>query len=141
MIVTFCGHREINLKEDVRLWLYEKVEKLIQAGANTFALGGYGEYDQMAASVVWELKQKYPKIKSILVLPYANKLIDTNLYDGTLYPDMTGVSKQYAIIYRNHWMVDWADVVVSYVEHEWGGAYKTLIYAKSKNKIIEEYHL
>ena len=141
MIVTFCGHREVLLKEDVRLWLYKKVEKLIQAGANTFALGGNGEYDQMAASVVFELKRKYPKIKSILVLPYANKLIDTSLYDGILYPDMEGISKQYAIIHRNHWMVDWADVVVSYVEHEWGGAYKTLAYAKSKKKIIEEYHL
>ena len=141
MIVTFCGHREVLLKEDVRLWLYKKVEKLIQAGANTFALGGNGEYDQMAASVVFELKRKYPKIKSILVLPYANKLIDTRLYDGILYPDMEGISKQYAIIYRNHWMIDWADVVVSYVEHEWGGAYKTLTYAKSKKKIIEEYHL
>ena len=141
MIVTFCGHREVFLKEDVKLWLYEKVEQLIQAGANTFALGGYGEYDQMAASVVFELKRKYPKIKSILVLPYANKLIDTRLYDGILYPDMEGISKQYAIIYRNHWMVDWADIVVSYVEHEWGGAYKTLTYAKSKKKKIEEYHL
>ena len=102
MIVTFCGHREVFLKEDVKLWLYEKVEQLIQTGANTFALGGYGEYDQMAASVVFEMKQKYPKIKSILVLPYANKLIDTRLYDGILYPDMEGISKQYAIIYRNH---------------------------------------
>ena len=79
MIVTFCGHREVFLKEDVKLWLYEKVEQLIQTGANTFALGGYGEYDQMAASVVFEMKQKYPKIKSILVLPYSNKLIDTRL--------------------------------------------------------------
>lgn len=141
MIVTFCGHREVFLKEDIRLWLYEKVEKLIQAGANTFALGGYGEYDQIAASVVCELKQKYPRVKAILVLPYTNKSIDSSIYDGVMYLNIDGISKQYAIIHRNHWMVDWADVVVSYVEHEWGGAYKTLTYAKSKKKIIEEYHL
>ena len=76
----------------------------------------------------------YPKIKSILVLPYANKMIDTSIYDGTMYLNMEGEPKKFAIIERNHWMVDWADIVVSYVEHDWGGAYKTLSYAKTKKK-------
>ena len=139
MVVTFCGHREVMPKEDVRLWLYKKVEKLIHSGVNTFALGGYGEFDLMAESVVWELKKKYPKIKMILVLPYQNNKIYKKQYDGVLYPNLGEISKQYAIVHRNRWMVEWSDIVVAYVIHKGGGAFKTLEYAKKKKKITVEY--
>ncbi len=33
-------------------------------------------------------------------------------------------------------MIEIADLVVAYVDHEWGGAYKTLSYAKKKCKRI-----
>jgi len=60
MIVTFAGHRDVLDSDAVRDWLYSKVEQLIERGANTFYLGGYGEFDSMAASVVNELKKKIP---------------------------------------------------------------------------------
>ena len=33
-------------------------------------------------------------------------------------------------------MVDMADVIVSYVMHDWGGAYQTLCYAKRSGKTV-----
>lgn len=141
MVVTFCGHREVSNAEDVQEWLYEKIEKLIQSGANTFVMGGYGEFDFMAASVVCELKKKYLNVKSILVLPYRNIKFDKNKYDGVLYPCMNGVSEKYAIIRCNQWMVDWSDILVAYVERNWGGAVKTLKYAEEKRKIVIQHNI
>ena len=69
-IVTFFGHNEIGIGEEIRARLYSVVEQEIQNGADTFYLGGYGHFDTMAAAVVWELKKKYPHIRSILVLAY-----------------------------------------------------------------------
>ncbi len=52
MNVTFCGHSELYQKEPVRQWLLEIVEALISQGTEKFLLGGYGQFDALAASVV-----------------------------------------------------------------------------------------
>ena len=54
MTVTFCGHRETCDSGSIRSWLAETVEGLIQRGADLFYFGGYGGFDRLAASVVWE---------------------------------------------------------------------------------------
>ena len=69
MTVTFCGHGEFYGEEAVVRWLRETVEDLIRRGADDFLLGGYGGFDACAASVVWDLKKKYPATPSTLVLP------------------------------------------------------------------------
>lgn len=134
MVVTFCGHRDVPEAECVKKWLYNEVELLMQCGATVFLLGGYGEFDRMAASVVWDLKKSYPDVKSILVLPYPDKKVNDLHYDCTEYPELENVPKRYAISHRNRYMVDQADVVVAYVTHEWGGAAQTLKLAKRKGK-------
>ena len=136
MVVTFCGHRSVSQSEAVRAWLTECVEKLIQEGATKFYLGGYGAFDNMAASVVWKLKKEYPSICSILVLPYLDRKMDAEYYDMTTYPPLETVPKRYAIARRNQWMVQAADVVVAYVCYDWGGAAKTLEYARRYKKRI-----
>ena len=84
MIVSFCGHKEITEPEKLLPWLEETVEALIQRGADTFYLGGYGAFDRMAADVVWNKKQLYPSVQSILVLPYLDRAVDVTAYDGTI---------------------------------------------------------
>ncbi len=138
MIVTFAGHGDIVYSDEVRGWLYSKVEQLIERGAGTFYLGGYGNFDSMAASVVNELKEKYPSIESILVTPYIDRAA-TYLYDASVYPTLENVPKRFAIIKRNEWMVDKADVLIAYVTRSFGGAYKMLSYAKRKKKEIIAY--
>ena len=137
MIVTFCGHKDIFDNDGtIRSWLTRVVENLILQGADLFYLGGYGGFDRLAASVVWGMKRKYPGIQSVLVLPYLDKKVDAEKYDRTTYPPLETVPRRFAILKRNEWMVSEADVLVAYVLYDWGGASKTLEYAKRKKKEI-----
>ena len=139
MIVAFCGHREIQEPETVKTWLNEVVESLIFEGADCFYLGGYGQFDALAAAVVREQKKQHPQIRSVLVLPYLDRTFDAADYDETIYPPLENVPRRYAITRRNEYMADCADVIVAYVIHSFGGAYKTLCYAQRKKmRIIQE---
>lgn len=139
MIVTFCGHREVHEPEKVKAWLEGVVEGLIREGADTFYLGGYGQFDMLAAAVVREKKEPYPQIRSVLVLPYLDREYDASAYDETVYPPLENVPKRYAISKRNENMVDMAETVVSYVVYSFGGAYKTLYHAHKRHKRVIQY--
>ena len=136
MIVTFCGHGKETYNDKIRKHLYDTIETLINQGANEFLLGGYGAFDLLAAHIVKALKTKYPNIKSINVIPYIEREFDSDLYDCSEYPPIENVPKRFAILKRNEWMVNRSDIVVAYVVHSWGGAAKTLEYAKRKRKNI-----
>lgn len=136
MVVTFCGHRDVSQPDAVRAWLTDCVETLIREGATDFYLGGYGAFDRIAASVVWKMKEKYPDICSVLVIPYLNQEVDTSHYDLTTFPPLEKVPKRFAISRRNQWMVQVADAVVAYVCHSLGGAATMLEYAQRKRKRI-----
>ena len=62
MRVTCFGHRELINTSSIRDILNTVFQKLIQEGAAEFFLGGYGEFDRIAASVLNTLKQNYPYI-------------------------------------------------------------------------------
>lgn len=136
MIVTFCGHKNVSDSTVVGEKLRVVIEELISRGATEFYLGGYGGFDSLAASTVRSLKVSYPNIRLLLVIPYLNREYDSKAYDELLYPPLENVLPRYAISKRNEWMVEAAQVVVSYVTHDWGGASKTLTYAKRKKKEI-----
>ena len=139
MTVAFCGHAQISQSEKIEKWLYDVTQKLIEQGATTFYLGGYGAFDSLAASVLREQKKRYSQIELVLVLAYLNTGRDTSGYDSTVYPPLETVPRRFAISHRNRWMVESADVVVAYVLHDWGGAAKTLRCAKQKKKQIISY--
>ena len=139
MIVTLCGHAQISQVEEVEKWLYAVSESLIEQGAVTFYLGGYGAFDGLAASVLREQKKRYPQIELVLVLAYLNDRRDTSGYDRTVYPPLETVPRRFAISHRNRWMVEVSDVVVAYVLHDWGGAATTLRCAKQRAKQIISY--
>ena len=67
-----------------------------------------------------------------------SKSFSLQLYDSILYPPLETVPKRFAINKRNEWMIVQADLVISYIDHEFGGAYKTFAYAKKKKKKIIE---
>lgn len=136
MKITFCGHKDVADREAVERWLYSVCSELIIQGADEFYLGGYGGFDHMCAAVLRELKRANPHIRLILVLPYLNSSILTDGYDETVYPPLESVPRRFAISRRNEWMVMEGDAVVAYVTHGWGGAAKTLEYARRKKKKI-----
>ncbi|MBR2476664.1 MAG: hypothetical protein IKB50_00840 [Clostridia bacterium] len=135
MKVCFCGHREvIDTKVETRLRLI--IEQLITDGADTFLLGGYGEFDRLSAHIVCDLKKKYTYIKSILVIPYIHQSYDPDLYDYSIFPPLEHTPPKFAISKRNRYMVEESDVVVAYVNKNYGGAYQTLEYGRKKKKKI-----
>ena len=139
MTVTFCGHSQIYQIGDFSKWLDIMLPSLIEGGASTFYLGGYGDFDSLAAAAVQRQKAVYPHVTAILVLAYLNREADISCYDDTTYPPLEKVPPRYAIIRRNQWMVNESDVLISGVTHSWGGAAKTLDYAKTKGKVIFQY--
>ena len=142
MIITFCGHSNC-------LFLDEEKEKLKQIlikeiGKNPtckFYLGGYGDFDSLCLRTLRELKTDFPDIELLFITPY----LDSNYsklelakyyYDDIIFPPIESVPRKFAILKRNEWMVDSADLVIAYVKYSWGGAAKTLEYAKRKKKQI-----
>ncbi len=88
MTVTFCGHRTVDNEKEVSDWLFDVTEQLILRGANCFFLGGYGTFDSLAKMALLSHKIKYPNIELVLVVPYLNHNMNTNGYDGTVYPEI-----------------------------------------------------
>ena len=70
MTVTFCGHSKLNKPDGFSKWLDVILPSLIEGGATTFYLGGYGDFDGLAAAAVRRQKETYPHIELILVLAY-----------------------------------------------------------------------
>ena len=136
MLVTFCGHSQVSNSDAVAATLKTVIADLISEGATEFYLGGYGEFDSMAAHAVREAKAAHPEIISMLVIPYMDRDFDPALYDNSVYPPLETVPLKFAISKRNEWMIDQADVVVSCITHGWGGAATTLRYAQRKKKRI-----
>ena len=69
MNVTFCGHSKTNDQDKIAKWLDMILPALIEGGAVTFYLGGYGDFDRLAAAAVKRQKTFYPHIEAVLVLP------------------------------------------------------------------------
>ncbi len=136
--VTFCGHSILTRDEATKLRkiLPAVIESLINDGADTFLLGGYGEFDLLCAQSVKELKKNHSYIKSILVIPYIGKDFNRKLYDFSEYPPIENVPKRFAILKRNQYMIDCSDAVIAYISHSFGGAYNSYKYARRKNKHV-----
>lgn len=139
MTVTFCGHSTINKPDGFSKWLAAILPSVIAGGASTFYLGGYGAFDALAAKAVRQQKAAYPHIEMVLVLAYLDREIDASGYDATTYPPLEKAPRRYAIVRRNEWMVEQSGVVISGVTHSWGGAARTLEFARRKKKVILQY--
>lgn len=142
MIITFCGHSNCLFSDDVKTQLKNiLIDKIIKNPTCKFYLGGYGNFDGLCLRTLKELKVEFPKIELLFITPY----LDENYsklkyaryhYDGVIFPPIESTPRKFAISKRNEWMVEKADLVVAYVKYSWGGAIKTLQYAKRKKKII-----
>lgn len=73
--VCFTGHREIPVLKvaSLKRKLKKTLEELIAQGLCYFEAGGALGFDTLAAQTVLDLKQQYPQIKLILVLPYLSQ--------------------------------------------------------------------
>lgn len=136
MICTFFGHRDTpNETEPI---LKSILKDLIEnKGVDTFYVGNDGNFDNMVVSLLSELSLTYP-IKYYIVLAYLPKK-ETKNAEYTILPDgIENVPLRFAITYRNKWMIEKSDFVVTYVTHSWGGAAQFKELAEKKGKTIIE---
>ena len=142
MIITFCGHSNCLFSDEEKEKLKQLLIKEIRKNPTCkFYLGGYGDFDSLCLRTLRELKKEFQDIELIFITPY----IDKNYsklefakyhYDDVIFPPLESVPRKFAILKRNEWMVDSADLVIAYVKYSWGGAAKTLEYAKRKKVSI-----
>ena len=131
----FIGHREAN--ESLLPRLESEIDRLItEENVRCFFVGGYGGFDQIAATAVKKTKKQHPEIALILVLPYhpAERPIEKPPgYDGTYYPEgLEKTPRPFAIVKANQIMVDTCDWLVCYVRHGASNSRNLLEYAQRR---------
>ena len=133
----FMGHREANERLLPRLEL--TIERLIvEENVRYFYVGGHGGFDRIAGATVKRVKQKYPDITLMLVLPYhpAERAVPTpDGFNGTYHPEgLENTPRRYAIARTNQIMVNTFDWLVCYVRHGASNSRNLLEYAQRREE-------
>lgn len=136
--VTFFGHKDTpkEIEPTLRTTLINLIEN---HNAVNFYVGNNGNFDIMVHYVLEDLSAVYP-IQYAVVLAYlpVKKDESENLNNTILPEDIETVPKRFAISYRNKWMLDHSDIVVTYVTHNFGGASQFKDLAERKGKRLIE---
>lgn len=138
--VSFFGHRMI----DNALEVENRLERLIQTLLREheyieFLVGRDGEFDQIVSSTIRRCKREYRNDNSahVWVLPYPTADFQNNedayrdYYDEIEICD-TSAGSHFKSAYqiRNREMVGRSNLIVFCTQHESGGAWQTMKYAK-----------
>ena len=138
MVCCFFGHKDVSHGIEERLTAL--LTELIAEGVDSFLVGNQGGFDSIVLHSLRMLKEKYPHITYNVVLAYmpgAKEEWTTYEPLEALYPEgLESVHPQYAISWRNKWMIRESDVVVTYITHSWGGAAKFAEQAEKKQKRV-----
>lgn len=137
----FTGHRRLlgNQKE-IAERLEESILSLIQSGYLYFGAGGALGFDSLCAKTVLRLRQSYPKIKLILVLPCVSQADRWPATDRAVYREIIEqadkvvyTSQEYTrdcMFKRNRHLVDYSSVCICYQVKQTGGTAYTVEYAR-----------
>ena len=140
--VSLFGHREIGDIIRLEKKLFPMIKELLRSHAYiSFLIGRNGEFDECAAAVIRRVRKEMGAENSelLLILPYKMAKMEEYeaYYDGIIIPDcLHEAHPKSAITGRNRWMVEQANLVLAYVEHQKGGAYTAVRYAQKKNKAV-----
>ena len=138
---TFFGHKDTPKETEptLRATLINLIEN---HNAVDFYVGNNGNFDIMVRHVLEEFSVIYP-IQYFVVLAYLPVQKDENQkLKNTILPEgIETVPKRFAISYRNKWMIDHSDIVVTYVIHNFGGASQFKELAERKGKRLIELSL
>ena len=102
--------------------------------------GNQGNFDRLVRSVLKEVTTAYPEVGYAVVLAYMPSAKATGVpedFSDTILPEgIEKVLKRYTIPWRNKWMIEHADFVVTYVLKPSGGASKFSLLSKKRGKKI-----
>ena len=140
--VSLFGHRSLLNPLSAEEHLEREVYKILKShNYVNFLIGRTGEFDLMAALAIRRVMRTYSRINCslILVLPYQNSSVENNrdsflnLYDEIeICPQSADAYYKSAFQVRNQNMIDRSDLVLCCIEHEYGGAYQAVRYARQQ---------
>ncbi len=134
----FTGHRHIS--EDERPYLCSALSQIIRElvttnDITTFYAGGAQGFDTLAAMAVLAARERFPEVRLVVVLPYANNADRLSAADKVIC-----LAERYyngCMFARNRYLVDHSSICVSYRTKQTGGTAYTVKYALSKGvKVI-----
>ncbi|MBR2900867.1 MAG: hypothetical protein IKC39_01340 [Clostridia bacterium] len=133
---TFFGHRDCPDNIEKKLW--DTIEWLIKhEGVTWFYVGDSGNFDRLVLKVLKGLENYLYDIDICVMLAYfptEQSVIEDNY---TLLPEgIEEVPKRFAIDYRNKYMLDRSEYVITYVVADFGGAAKYAKRAKRQKKTV-----
>ena len=140
--VCFTGHRTLPRSElpEIAERLEGILTSLIEQGYRYFGAGGALGFDTLAAQTVLRLRERYPQIRLILVLPCRNQTrgwpqADIDIYEEikrradkvryTLEDYFQGCMQK-----RNRHLVDNSSICICYLAKPTGGTAYTVNYAR-----------
>lgn len=145
----FTGHRKIsaNLRAVIAVEIEKRVIELIGQGYIVFETGGALGFDTVAAQVVLRVRNRYPYIRLVLVLPCRNQTDGWSEHDRRMYnyildaaDNVIYTSEEYTkgcMYKRNRRLVDDSSVCICWLKRPSGGTMYTVNYAKENGvKII-----
>ena len=144
-VACFSGHRKLPQNcEELKADLKNAVIGLIERGVIFFGAGGALGFDMLAEETVLELKEKYPHIRLILVLPCPpeQQTLKWNAEQRRRYYDILKkadkvrvLSPQYTsacMSTRNRHLVNSSAYLVCYLRKQNGGTAYTVNYAAAR---------
>lgn len=144
--VSFFGHRVIERPTEIERKLDKLLRELIlEKEYVEFLVGRNGEFDQLVSSSIIRCQRDVFDANSahVLVLPYLTADYRKNIEGYDDYYDeievcevSAGAHYKAAFQKRNRSMVDRSSLVVFFVDHNSGGAFQTMNYAKKSGKTI-----
>ena len=140
--VSFFGHRIIENSLDIERQLEAFVRSLLfEKEYVEFLVGRDGDFDQLVSSTVRRCKRIVRDDNSslVLVLPYATAEFRDNEESFRAYYDEIEICESSANGHfkaahqaRNRTMIERSDLAIFCVQHQSGGAWKTMQYAKKQ---------
>lgn len=132
MTCAFFGHRDCpeHIKDSLKATIIDLIKN---KGVDRFLVGNNGSFDRLVIKALNECKNTFPQIDYCVVLAY---LPNNNSFEyPTIFPEgLESVPKKFAILKRNEWIIKNCDFLIAYVSRTFGGAYKSLEYAKKLGK-------
>ena len=132
--VTFFGHRDApkEIEPTLRMTLIDLIEN---KNATVFYVGNHGNFDAMVRRQLEDLSKIYP-IKYYVVLAYMPSKNDKSDEHSILPEGTETVPRRFAINYRNKWMLNKSDIVITYVTRNFGGAWEFKQMAEKAQKYM-----
>ena len=145
MMISFVGHAFVANRREVKEKVKKQLRRVLSRSERiTCYLGGRGDFDELCAEACRDLKREFGGIETVYVTPdirlgaqlRIKDMERMGLYDASVYPPIEKTPPRFAIIKRNEWMMESADLIIAYVSHEYGGAFRALRFAKRRKKEI-----